>query len=62
MGNSEKKDSRFEVVGKSSSMLGVNTRIIKDTITGVHYLFALEGYGGGLTPLLDENGKPVIEK
>lgn len=38
------------------------TRIIVDTQTGVNYLFVSEGYGGGLTPLLDENGKPVITK
>lgn len=38
------------------------TRIIVDTQTGVNYLFVCEGYGGGVTPLLDENGKPIITK
>ena len=38
------------------------TRIIVDTETGVNYLFVTEGYGGGLTPLIDENGKPIITK
>ena len=38
------------------------TRIIVDTQTGVNYLFVTEGYGGGLTPLIDENGKPIITR
>lgn len=33
-----------------------------DTVTGVNYLFHKDGYGGGLTPLLDENGDVVITK
>lgn len=31
-----------------------------DTQTGVNYLFHASGYAGGLTPLLDRDGKPVI--
>lgn len=31
-----------------------------DTQTGVNYLFHASGYAGGLTPLLDREGKPVI--
>ena len=31
-----------------------------DRLTGVNYLYHRDGYSGGLTPLLDENGKPVI--
>ena len=31
-----------------------------DTQTGVNYLFQQSGYGGGLTVLLDREGKPVI--
>ncbi len=38
------------------------TRIIVDTVTGVNYLFVTRGYGGGLTPLLDANGKPVVTR
>lgn len=33
-----------------------------DTATGVNYLFLREGFAGGLTPLLDADGKPVISK
>ena len=38
------------------------TRIIVDTATGVNYLFVLAGYGGGLTPLLDADGKPIVTR
>ena len=31
-----------------------------DKETGVNYLFRRDGYGGGLTVLLDKNGNPVI--
>ena len=30
--------------------------------TGVNYLFIANGFGGGLTPLLDAEGKPIITK
>ncbi|MCI9507730.1 MAG: xylan 1,4-beta-xylosidase [Oscillospiraceae bacterium] len=33
-----------------------------DTETGVNYLFHRCGNAGGLTPLLDKDGKPVITK
>ena len=31
-----------------------------DQQTGVNYLFHASGYAGGLTPLLDRDGKPII--
>ena len=31
-----------------------------DTQTGVNYLFRTSGYAGGLTPLLNRDGTPVI--
>ena len=31
-----------------------------DTKTGVNYLFHASGYAGGLTPLLNRDGTPVI--
>lgn len=52
-----KKDKRFETVYTQS--LG-ETKIFIDRETGVNYLFHQSGYAGGLTPLLDREGKPVI--
>ena len=31
-----------------------------DKETGINYLFCQSGYAGGLTPLLDRDGKPVV--
>ena len=33
-----------------------------DRETGVHYLWRKSGYAGGLTPLLDADGKPVVSR
>ena len=35
-------------------------RVLVDRKTGVNYLWTQGGYAGGLTPLLDREGKPVI--
>ena len=43
----------------SDGMVTVN-EIWVDTKTGVNYLYHAAGYSGGLTPLLDRDGKPVI--
>lgn len=49
---------RFE---KVYSQGAVNvTEIWIDKETGVNYLFHVGGNAGGLTPLLDREGKPVI--
>ena len=49
---------RFE---KVYSQGAVNvSEIWVDMETGVNYLFHAAGYAGGLTPLLDREGKPVI--
>lgn len=53
-----KKDERFEKIYSQGSMNG--TEIWVDKVTGVNYLFHYSGYAGGLTPLLDREGKPVI--
>ncbi|MDD6646173.1 MAG: DUF6440 family protein [Oscillospiraceae bacterium] len=59
-----KKNNRFEISEKEGSSLkdaGL-VQIIVDKQTGVNYLWVKSGYAGGLTPLLDEEGKPIITK
>lgn len=53
-----KKDKRFEKVYSQSGF--TSTEIWVDKETGVNYLFHASGYAGGLTPLLDKDGKPVV--
>ena len=54
-----KKDDRFEKIYAQSGM-GRLTEIWVDRATGVNYLFHASGYAGGMTVLLDREGKPVI--
>lgn len=52
---------RFEIVYQEGGFMGAKT-IYVDKETGVNYLFIVSGYAGGLTPLLDAEGKPVVTK
>ncbi len=51
------KEKRFVKVYSES--LGSN-EIWVDRETGVNYYYHNAGYGGGLTPLLNADGKPVV--
>ena len=51
------KEKRFEKI-YSQSMGSMEIWVDKET--GVNYLYRNGGYGGGLTVLLDQEGKPVI--
>jgi hypothetical protein len=53
------RNKRF-VWEKAQSGLLKQATILIDKETGVNYLFVQEGYAGGLTPLLDKDGKPLI--
>ncbi|MCD7858772.1 MAG: DUF6440 family protein [Firmicutes bacterium] len=53
-----KKDARFVRV-YTDGVFG-STEIWVDTQTGVNYLWHESGYAGGLTALLDRDGKPVV--
>ena len=55
-----KKEKRFLVLSKESMGLSEECRVLVDTRTGVQYLYVSCGYGGGLTPLLDAEGKPML--
>ena len=52
-----KKEERFVKV--HSENLG-SEMIFVDKQTGVNYLFISSGYAGGLTPLLNRDGTPVV--
>lgn len=55
------KEARFEVVLSEGNGLTTPTRkILRDTVTGVEYLFVQDGHAGGLTPLLNRDGTPVV--
>lgn len=56
--NKMAKNERFKIV-YSQGTVDV-TQILVDTETGVNYVFRKVAHAGGLTPLLDKDGKPVI--
>lgn len=56
-----KKEKRFVRIYEEKAMFAENALLV-DRQTGVTYLWHTEGYGGGLTVLLDANGKPVISR
>ena len=53
------KNKRFEKIFQENNFSGTN-EIWVDRETGVNYLYHAAGYSGGLTPLLDREGKPIV--
>ena len=56
----KKKEERFVKVYSQGGLTTGNLTIYVDKQTGVNYLFTQSGYAGGLTPLLNRDGTPVI--
>ena len=54
----ENEKKRFKKVYSQGVMAGMEIWVDKQT--GVNYLCYVNGYAGGMTPLLDAEGKPVI--
>lgn len=55
------KNKRFETIECHKEFMSIYS-VVVDKQTGVNYLLIKSGYGVGLTPLLDENGKPIVTK
>ena len=57
-----KEENRFEVIFKEGSQIkdeGMR-QVVVDKETGVNYFVWKSGYAGGVTPLLDSEGKVII--
>ena len=55
------KNKRFiKVYSHGGGFSGPATYILVDKETGVNYLYASGSYGGGITPLLNRDGTPII--
>lgn len=52
------RNDRFEKVYSQGTMSVIEIWVDKET--GVNYVFRASGYAGGMTPLLDRDGKPVV--
>ena len=51
-------NARFKLVYQKGLL--PNHKVYVDSETGVNYLFVSEGPSGGLTLLLDKDGKPLV--
>lgn len=52
------KNDRFEKVYSQGTMNVMEIWV--DRETGVNYVFHASGYAGGMTPLLDRDGKTIV--
>ncbi|QNL44247.1 xylan 1,4-beta-xylosidase [Oscillibacter hominis] len=55
------KEKRFVRVYKESS-IGESNEVWVDRTSGVNYFYHSSGYGGGLTPLLGADGRPLVTR
>ena len=53
-------EKRFVKTYSQGGFANPGMEIWVDRVTGVNYLFTTSGYAGGLTPLLNRDGTPVI--
>lgn len=70
--NSSIKAPKFEIPKASYSIVESDDRFLRidsmdgwiyvDKNTGVQYLWVSRGYSGGLTTMLDSDGKPLLYK
>ena len=54
-----KKEQRFIKVMEDSGFISSN-EVLVDTQTGVQYLYHTSGNSGGLTVLVDAEGRPLL--
>ena len=55
------KNDRFQIVQQEGNGLSSPQRIVlMDAATGVQYLFVQSGYAGGLCPLVNRDGGPLM--
>lgn len=52
-------NNRFEIIEKQGKM--VEFKIIRDNQTGVLYMAHSAGAGSGLTVMVDQEGKPLVD-
>ena len=52
------KEERFIKIHEQGMM--TRSEIWVDKETGVNYFYHADGYSGGLTPLLDKDGKVIV--
>lgn len=59
-GGNKDNENRFIVAHTDKAGFASQTKVLIDRYTGVNYIFHIDGYAGGLCPLLGADGKPVV--
>ena len=54
------KDDRFIKVYSQGGFVNNTCEMYVDKVPCVNYLYVVAGYGAGMTPLLNADGKPVV--
>ena len=54
------KTNRFICTEISGGAFDLQQRVLVDRQTGVNYLWTSGGYAGGLTVLVDAEGRPIV--
>lgn len=54
------REKRFETIEKQGKL--EQFQVIRDNETGVLYMSHMFGYSGGLTVMVDQEGKPLIDE
>ena len=56
-----KKEERFQIVQQQGNDLtSPQCTVLLDSVTGVQYLYVQAGYSGGLCPLVNREGGPLL--
>ena len=56
-----KKEERFQIVQQQGNGLtSPQCTVLLDSVTGVQYLYVQAGYSGGLCPLVNREGGPLL--
>lgn len=59
--NSPLRSNRFVCTEVSGGAFATSQQqVLVDKLTGVNYLWTTAGYSGGLTVLVDADGKPIV--
>lgn len=59
MSKEKKKNKRFEIIENQG--FEPTYEVIRDNETGVLYMAYNSGFGVGITALVDQNGKPLVD-
>ena len=55
-----KKSDKFKIIHEERDGWNTELMVLVEKGTGVQYLFCNKGYGGGMSVMVDKDGKPLL--